>query len=137
MSFQKMDFNRTRPGGRNAVLLYGFSALEVEILTKAYLESGIDEWLYLDENRAGQKIKVLLTDVTDNQGIVFTKQKDQVILFNGTSQYELQQFVSKARALLKGRPLIAMVTPTSKNWVFNDLVKELKQERFELERNKK
>lgn len=137
MSFQKMDFNRTRPGGRNAVLLYGFSALEVEILTKAYLESGIDEWLYLDENRAGQKIKVLLTDVTDNQGIVFTRQKDQVILFNGTSQYELQQFVSKARALLKGRPLIAMVTPTSKNWVFNDLVKELKQERFELERNKK
>lgn len=137
MSFQKMDFNRTRPGGRNAVLLYGFSALEVEILTKAYLESGIDEWLYLDESRAGQKIKVLLANVTDNQGIVFTKQKDQVILFNGTSQYELQQFVSKARALLKGRPLIAMVTPTSKNWVFNDLVKELKQERFELERNKK
>ena len=138
MSFQKLDFsNRVRPGGRNVVLLYGFSALEIEILAKVYLESGIDEWVYLDNQRSDQVISDILLTITDNQGIEFVKQKDQVILFNGTSQYELQQFVTKAGLVVKNRPLIAMVTSTSKKWKFKDLVTELKQERFELERNGK
>ncbi len=135
MSFQKMDFSdRARPEGRNMVLIAGFSALEAELLSMTCKEVGIDECLYVDESRMKMVIKTIITNEKDNDGVDFAKDKDQVILFNATSQFEIQQFVTAARAKLTGRPLIAMVTPTSNKWTFEALVKELKQERFELEK---
>lgn len=137
MGFEKLDLsNRKRPGGRNMVLLYGFSPFEMELLTGAVLKSGIDEWIYVDQNREGRIINSLILEETDNQNVSFKKEKDSVILFNGTSQFELQEFVNQVRALVKTRPLIAMVTETSKKWKFKDLISELKAERFEMEKKR-
>lgn len=137
MSFKRMDLSdRKRSGGRNMVMLYGFSPLDMEKLTKAVITSGIDGWIYVDEKRSDMIIKDIIKKEMDNQGIEFKKQGEGVILFNGTSQYELQQFVTQARAEVKDRPLIAVVTETSKKWKFRDLIDELKAERFEMERKK-
>lgn len=138
MSFQKLDLNnRVRPGGRNVVMLYGFEGFEMEKLAGSVLTSGIDEWIYIDFARENMIISEIIEYIRDNQGVSFTKKKDQVILFNGTSQYELQQFVSAAYGYLKDKPLVAMVTPVSKEWKFGALVSELKQERQELAKNRK
>jgi len=137
MSFQQIDLSdRKRPKGRNMVILYGFSSLDMEKLTKAVIESGIDGWIYIDSKRAGMKIKDIIKKESDNQGMVFKKEKEGVILFNATSQHELQGFVTAARAAVKERPYIAVVTETSKNWIFKDLISELKSERMELDRNR-
>ncbi len=136
MSFQKMDFSdRARPEGRNMVLIAGFSALESELLIMTAKEVGIDECLYIDETRMKMIIEKIISNEKGNEDVAFMKQKNQVILFNASSQFEIQQFVTAARAKVEGRPLIAMVTSTSIKWTFEALVKELKQERFELEKS--
>jgi len=130
MSFQKMDLNnRVRPGGRNLVMVYGFSEFDMAKITATHLASGIDEWLYIDDKRSEMVINDLIEKVKDNHEIVFSPHKDKVVLFNGTSQYELQQFVNQIVNISKDRPLIAMVTPNSKEWMFKSLIKELKEER--------
>jgi len=130
MSFQRIDLNdRKRPGGRNVVILYGFSAIETDLLKGAAKESGIDEWLYLDKTRKDMVIKDILDRIDNNEQVTYKKEKDQVILFNGTSQYELQQFISRQKGFLKEQPLIAMVTKNSIEWKFNMLIGELKEER--------
>lgn len=135
MSFEPMDINnKKRPGGRNVVMLYGFAGMELEMLAGTVLTSGIDEWLYVDEVRSGAIIEEMIEHLADNQGVTIKAEKDQVILFHGTSQYELQQYINKAMGFLKERPLVAMVTPMSKKWQFKSLINELKEERKELEK---
>lgn len=135
MSFKKMDLsNRKRPGGRNVVMLYGFAGLNIEKLAGTVLTSGIDEWLYIDETRSHGEIAEILTHFTDNQQVEYKSQVDKVIVFNGVSQYELQQFLDKALSYLEEKPLIAMVTPISKNWTFKALISELKEERKSLKK---
>ena len=130
MSFQKMDLNnRKRPGGRNVLMLYGFSTFDMEKIKAASIAAGIDECLYIDDQRSDMLIKDLLNNVKDNQDIKSKPHKDKVVLFNGTSQYELQQFLNQLRNISKDSPLIAMVTANSKEWAFKALIKELKEER--------
>lgn len=129
--------NRKRPGGRNVVMLYGFDGIEIQKLAGSVISSGIDEWLYIDETRSLGKISEILKHFKDNQQVEYKGQKNKVILFNGVSQYELQEFVNHVIADLKERPLIAMVTKVSKEWTFESLISELKSERKELEKMKK
>lgn len=137
MSFQKMDLsNRKRPGGRNLVMVYGYSGFDMEKIAATHLNSGVDEWLYIDDTRSEMVINDLIKNVKDNQDIKFSPHKDKVILFNGTSQFELQQFLNQAMTITKDRPLVAMVTPTSKDWTFSALIKELKLERREMDKNR-
>lgn len=137
MSFQKMDLNdRKRPGGRNLVMVYGFSGFDMEKIAATHIASGIDEWLYIDDARSEKVISDLIENTHDNQEIKFSPHKDKVVLFNGTSQYELQQFLNQIMNISKDRPLIAMVTPTSKDWTFKSLIKELKEERKAMKKMK-
>lgn len=137
MSFQKMDLeNRVRPGGRNLVMVYGFSGFDMAKIEATHVASGIDEWLYIDDQRSEMIISDLINDVKGNENIKFSPHKDKVVLFNGTSQFELQQFLNQVMNLSKDRPLIAMVTQTSAGWTFKSLIKELKEERKEMNKLK-
>jgi hypothetical protein len=136
MSFQKMDLNdRVRPKGRNVVLLHGYSGFDIQKINSMVETSGIDEWLYIDEKRESMIINDILINEKDND-VHYTPHKDKVILFNGTSQYELQQLLNRILTLSKERPYIAMATQTSVGWTFAGLIKELKQERKELNKTK-
>lgn len=135
MAFEKLDLsNRQRSGGRNVVFLYGYSEssrTEFDVLLK---ESGIDEYIIVNDERSKMRVKALINSVTDNE--VESEEKEvQVVLFNGISQYELQQFITGLRSKIQGAPYIAMVTKTSKEWYFKDLIAELIDERNSLKRN--
>jgi len=133
MSFEKLDLsNRKRSGGRNVVLLYGYPKSSEEILTAITHEAKIDEWICVDEQRKMLKVKHILSNIMTNDEAIFDEVDDKIILFHGTSQYELQQFITKIRAAFEGNPYIAMVTKTSKEWIFANLIEELKEERKSL-----
>jgi len=133
MSFEKLDLsNRKRSGGRNVVLLYGYPNSCEEILTTITQDAKIDEWIYIDEHRKMLKVKEIINNIKNNEQVTFNEADDKIVLFHGTSQYELQQFITKIRSAFEGNPYIAMVTKTSKEWVFADLIQELKEERKSL-----
>lgn len=133
MSFQKMDLNdRMRPKGRNLVMVYGYSSFEMAIIEEAVKSCGIDEWLYIDQLRRSMKIEDIINDVSNNEGVKSHIDPDKVILFNATSQYELQQFLKKTSNISKTKPYIAMVTSASRKWSFEALQIELKKERMEI-----
>lgn len=134
MAFEKLDLsNRKRSGGRNVVFLYGYSEQYRPIFDDIVKASGIDEYIVIDENRGKMRIKRIISDVLDNQ-VEMSEKEQQVVLFQGTSQYELQLFISNLRTKIGGTPYIAMVTKTSKEWIFNDLILELIDERNSLKK---
>lgn len=134
MAFEKLDLsNRKRSGGRNVVFLYGYSMQLVPVFDEILKESGIDEYVFIDEKRSKMRIKAIINDEKGNE-VELKEQAQQVVLFNGTSQYELQIFITKLREKIEGSPYIAMVTKTSKEWIFNDLIVELIDERNSLKK---
>lgn len=133
MAFQKLDLsNRKRSGGRNVVFLYGYDRQMEQQLNEVTKSSGIDSWILIDEQRKMQVVKELIDTALNNDDVQYEEQTEKVILFHGTSQYELQKFITQIKAVVEGKPYIAMVTPTSKKWVFMDLIEELKKERNSL-----
>lgn len=135
MSFQKMDLSdRKRPGGRNIVFCHGFSSDQIVKLTEVKHVSGIDELHYVDMEDSKKVIRDLISSTEDTREGVYEESTDCVLLFHGTSQYELQQFITQFRNRFTKRPLIAMVTKTSEEWVFQDLIQELKEERRQIEK---
>ncbi|ATD53803.1 DUF3783 domain-containing protein [Clostridium chauvoei] len=54
--------------------------------------------------------------------------KGKIILFNNFSDKELQATITAVRKLVKGG-ILAVVTPTSIEWKFNDLANHLVEER--------
>lgn len=130
MSFEEMNLKDTlRPGGRNCVMVHGFDGFEVDRIGMAADRAGIDEWIYIDEERIKQGIKSTIDSSTSNEGVGFRASEDQFVLFHGCSNHEIHQFINELLGFAKKRPLIAVTTPVSLTWSFTKLVQELKKER--------
>lgn len=130
MAFSKMDLeDRKRPQGRNAILVYGYDQEGVKALDVIRQEAGIDELIYIDQSKVWEHIKDIIgkEDTVDEHHQL--AHEDQVIVFNSTSQYEINAFITKLFKEMPVRPIVAMVTPTSIKWRFADLVEELKREK--------
>lgn len=130
MSFSRMDLeDRKRPKGRNAILVYGYSEEGVQTLKTIMVEAGIDELIYIEQADCNQQIKEIISDKETEAVSSYHEHDDKVIVFNSTSQYEVNIFITKLFKEVDVRPIVAMVTPTSEKWQFSDLVEELKREK--------
>jgi hypothetical protein len=121
--------DRKRPEGRNAILVYGYSKEGVQSLRTIMAEAGIDELIYIEQADCNQRIKEIITDKEADAVSSYHEHDDKVIIFNSTSQYEVNAFITKLFKDVDVRPIVAMVTPTSKKWQFSELVEELKREK--------
>ena len=130
MAFTRMDTeDRVRPEGRNAILVYGYNEEEINALKDLMKEANIDELIYIDESIYDEKIKNILIRQEKNKTTSFFSHEDKVIVFNSTSQYQINTFITKLFKEVEVRPIVAMVTPTSAKWKFSALVEELKREK--------
>ncbi len=130
MAFQAMNTNNSkRPGGRAVVFIYGYDGFALDQVTAIINRSTIDEWIYIDQKRSKARIEKLIEDVRDNQDVEWKRENEKVILFAGTSEKEVHDVVPDLLKLKDNKPLIAMTTPVSVKWTFEQLVNELTQER--------
>lgn len=137
MGFQAMNTEDSkRPGGRAVVFIYGYDGFALDQVTALINQSTIDEWIYIDEQRAQEHIESLIASVHNNEGVVWKREDEKVILFSGISEKEVHEVVPALMGLQDNKPLIAMTTPVSVKWTFKQLVNELTQEREAIARGR-
>ena len=129
MSFQQINQeDNQRPDGKTCILVAGYDPIALNNI-KAYAKSmDIDEVVEVKKDQMNNTLRQLI----DHTGNVSTKPVEQVmpaIVLNAVSSAELNQFVHNFKTLKLPKCLFAMVTPTSINWKFQDLVKDLLEER--------
>lgn len=129
MSFQKIDHDDAiRPGGRACILVFGYNPLELGTI-KTYAANYNDlEVIEVKANMVHNTLKQLI-DETDNISPKETVHQNPAVIINALSSAELNHFVHNFRALGLKSPLFAMVTETSINWKFTDLIDDLLEER--------
>lgn len=129
MSFQKIDHDDTlRPEGRPCILVYGYDPLALETIrkyAKGYEGLAVIE---VKENHLQNTLKQII-DETGNLSNKMVDKKAPAIVINALSSAELNHFVHNFRSLGLQSPLFAMVTETSINWKFIDLIDDLLEER--------
>lgn len=139
MTFQAINHENTeRPEGIACLLIFGYQPEEIDKI-KEYLATIAEIPLIVIEP---DTVQTLIKDFVHNEVVKHTVSEpitEHAILFNAVSEFELNQFVHNYRSLQLPRPLFAMVTPTSREWSFQTLVKDLQEERamFEKMRNQK
>ncbi|MDT8716748.1 DUF3783 domain-containing protein [Clostridium sp. 19966] len=120
------------------MLIYGFTDDEKEILNAIIKDVKESKLIEISETMTlmtlkdiinGLKIDVVSGSVPD----------EKVIIFNNYSDEELEATIKAIRTNLKSRPIMAVVTETSINWTFSDLIKHLIEERewYKSEQNRR
>jgi hypothetical protein len=133
MSFSRVDeTSKQRPEGRNCLLVYGFDEAQQAVLKTLIAQVGIEELLPVTPGGTGVVIRDLVADHPENSPLEPLPQ-NPVAVFHAVSDSELNHFLNVFRSAGLPRPLFAVVTPTSRNWRFGDLVSELMQERRAME----
>lgn len=129
MSFKQIDHNdQQRPDGKTCILTYGYDPIALSAIKKFAASIGISEIIDIKHNQLFNTLRQLI-DGTGNVSSKDITHKSPAIVFNAVTNGELNQFVREFRSLNLPRPLFAMVTPTSINWKFADLVDDLLEER--------
>jgi hypothetical protein len=110
------------------ILIYGFNEEEKEIL------HNIKEGEALPDYRNITDTMTLMTLRNIVEGIkleLVSKPlpEEKVIIFNNLSDDELDRAIKSIRSNLQTKPILAVVTPTSIDWTFADLLEHLIEER--------
>lgn len=106
---------------KSKVLFYGFSTTDLR-----KLEIKCD-MINIDKQMEKMIIKDIL-EVNSNKNIDENKE-EKIILFNDLKDEELNNIIPIIRKHFGATSILAVVTPTSINWSFLDLKKELLKER--------
>lgn len=129
MSFKKVDNeNKERPDGKVCILVYGYEDNEFMEIKNFAFQLGIETSIKVNKNSSINTLNHLIHEkelqVDDSK---FHNEK--AIVLNAISDFELNSFLTNFKNLGIKRPLFAVVTETSINWTFYDLLSDLMEER--------
>lgn len=111
-----------------AILIFGFDAEEKQIMHDLLKKNNLPNYKVIEESMGKMKIKDILEDLKlDIYNCRLPKEK--VILFNNLNDQELEKSINKLRNNLKSNPIFAVVTETSIDWIFENLLEHLLEER--------
>lgn len=129
MTFKKIDHDdNQRPEGRTCILVYGYDPIALsKIREYAKALNGI-ETVEVKKDQTYNTLSQLI-DQTGNVSKQQENHEEPAVILNAVSSSELNQFVHNFRSLGLKSPLFAMVTETSINWRFHDLIDDLLEER--------
>ena len=134
MSFKQIDHeDNQRPEGNTCILVFGYDALALNTIKSYAANLGVEKVIEIHKNQAYNTLGQLI----DGKGNTSPKEVTHTtpaIVLNAVSNAELNQFVHNFKTLNLPRPLFAMVTPTSINWKFHDLVDDLLEEKAMFEK---
>lgn len=136
MSFEKINEQDIhRPEGRHCLLIHGYDATEMEGITAFAKDMGIDDCILVTDHMLGNKICDILDDHCTEHNYK-TGVKPKAIVMNALSNREVHQFITDFKKLDYKKPLFAVVTETSANWTYGELIKELVRERMSMSKHR-
>lgn len=111
----------------SSMLAYGFSDEENEILNSLCSEGSL-KFKIIKNTMANMKVKDIVNGLMIE---VYDKEmpEEKAILFNNIEDHKLEELITKIRANKNLGCILAVVTKTSKEWTFKELLRELLRER--------
>ena len=129
MSFQQINQeDNQRPDGKACIMVAGYDPIAFNNIKTYAASMNIDEVIEVKKDQMNNTLRQLI-DHTGNVSIKAIEPAMPAIVLNAVSSAELNKFVQHFKTLKLPKCLFAMVTPTSINWKFHDLVKDLLEER--------
>ncbi len=134
MTFKKIDHeDNQRPEGKTSILVFGYDPIALNSIKTYAAELAIPEVIEVKNDQTYNTLKQLI----DHKGNFSAKPlaySAPAIVLNAVSSAELNQFVHNFKTLGLPKCLFAVVTPTSINWKFHDLIEDLLEERAMFEK---
>ncbi len=134
MSFKKIDHeDHQRPEGKTCILVFGYDPIALSAIKKYATSMGLPEVIVVKKDQTYNTLRQLI-DGTGNVSAKSVEHALPAIVLNSVSSAELNKFVQNFKTLGLPKCLFAVVTPTSIHWKFNDLIKDLLEERAMFEK---
>lgn len=115
---------------KKLILVFGFETNEVNIMRGSFNQNSLPICKVIESNMGEITIGDIIKGVKNEQPEPNTEAKDAAILFYNLTDAEINKAINLIRSKFnKKKPLLAVVTPTSIEWNFNALIKELQEER--------
>lgn len=128
MSFEEIDKNNKQiTDERSCVIFCNLSKKEEKSIKNVAGIFGINDQISLTYKNGDSIVKCVI----ENQILEECENgiKERGIIFNNVSQSKMNLFLDNLKKLRIQKPLIAMVTETSKEWSINTLLTNLIEER--------
>ena len=110
------------------LLIYGFNQEEKEVLERVKDQENLGKIIEITDTMTSMTLRNLI-EGPHFEVVSKTLPKEKVILFNNLSDNELENSIRALRGSLEAKPIFAVVTPTSIEWTFADLLEHLIEER--------
>lgn len=110
------------------ILIYGFNEAEKETLHKIKEEEALPEYRTITDTMTLMTLRSII-DGIKLELVSKPLPEEKVIIFNNLSDNELDNAIKSIRSNLQTKPILAVVTPTSIDWTFADLLEHLIEER--------
>lgn len=116
------------------ILIYGFNEEETALIQNIKDTEQLPEIKVITASMTSMTLRNII-DGIKLEVIGKPLPEEKVIIFNNLSDNELDRTIKHIRSNQQIRPILAVVTPTSIDWTFADLLEHLMEER-EFFRNK-
>ncbi|GAA0726177.1 DUF3783 domain-containing protein [Clostridium malenominatum] len=111
------------------ILIYGFTEEDKILLENLFKSKGFPSYTEIEENMCNMTINDIIDGLKLGVFNVHNLPKEKVILFNNLSDLELDSCIKSLRGVFSPQPILAVVTPTSIDWTFKNLLEHLIEER--------
>lgn len=110
------------------ILVYGFNEEEKTLINNTKEAENLPSIRIITASMASMTIRNIIEGIKLE---VLSKPlpEEKVMVFNNLSDNELDRAIKSIRSNLQTKPIMAVVTPTSINWTFADLLEHLIEER--------
>lgn len=110
------------------ILIYGFNENEKEILHNIKEKESLPDYKTITDTMTLMTLRSII-DGIKLELVSKPLPEEKVIIFNNLSDNELDNAIKSIRSNLQTKPILAVVTPTSIDWTFADLLEHLVEER--------
>lgn len=110
------------------MLIYGLDEKEESLVKKIVDENVLPSYSIIMKSMSQMKIKDIIEGF-DIQVFDNNLPDEKVILFNNFSDDELEKTIKSINLEFQKQPILAVITPTSINWTFGELINHLIEER--------
>lgn len=110
------------------ILVYGFNEEEKTLINNIKEAENLPSIRIITASMASMSLRNIIEGIKLE---VLSKPlpEEKVMIFNNLSDNELDRAIKAIRSNLQTKPIMAVVTPTSINWTFADLLEHLIEER--------
>lgn len=129
MAINEMERSDYTMENNKTILIYGFTEEEKRILENLVNMKKLPSYKVIEKKMCNMTINDIVNGLKLEIFNVGNLPEEKVILFNNLSDIELDGAISSVRGVFSPSPILAVVTPTSIEWTFKDLLEHLIEER--------